>query len=546
MGHSDGNDSKGIMKNRCLAGCLPAACLLLCIGASAARDSQDGPKVSYDVAHDVSPPLRVMAQSAVPSRRHRVEVREPGRNLRLSPAPVEADGATQAVYLPKLPTTQVIAFDGITGNDAMATPPDTNGSVGSTQFVEITNWVYEVFDKTTGKVSLPPTRYETIWHGFNNGCGENDNGDPVVLWDKLAQRWLVSHLSFTSFTQKYLVCVAVSTTADATGPYARYSFDFGSGNPDYEKFAVWPDAYYFSANTIIPKFALTSQPCAFDRKAMLSGNRAKMICFQPDPKNYGLLPSDFDGTIVPPQGEPNHYLELGNTSNRLKEFDFHVDFAHPRQSTFSGPHSIAVPSYSLACRGGFCIPEPPPGSLLDSLGDRLMFRLPYRNFGDHESIVVVHSVKPGERSTAKAATRWYELRSTPPAGNFELYQAGTFQHASTSLWMASIAMDKQGDIAMGMSASSKTVKPSVWYTGRVPSDPLGRMQAPTVAINGSAVQEGGINGSVRWGDYSSMSVDPSDDCTFWYTQEYYNKKNGGAVSVDWSTHIVAFKFDSCT
>ena len=138
--------------------------------------------------------------------------------------------------------------------------------------------------------------------------------------------------------------------------------------------------------------------------------------------------------------------------------------------------------------------------------------------------------------------RWYELRSTPPGGNFSLYQAGTFQNKSTSLWMGSTGMDKQGNIAMGMSASSKTVKPSVWYTGRLATDPLGKMEAPTIAVKGTAVE---IGDSQRWGDYSSMSIDPSDDCTFWYTQMYYNKKHGGAASVDWSTRIVAFKFDSC-
>jgi len=515
------------------------ASLMLCMAAPPAGNSQDVPRVTYDVAHDVSLPLRVMAQFATPPGRRGLGMRAPVRRLHLTPG--GKDGAIQDRYLPKVPTTQIIAFDGITGTQAMAEPPDTNGSVGSTQFVEITNSDYEVFDKTTGEVLLPPTSYLTIWHGFSQGCGRNDNGDPIVLWDKLAQRWLVSHLSFTSFAQQNLVCVAVSTTADATGSYLRYSFDFGSGNPDYEKLAVWLDAYYFSANTITAKFEFTSQPCTLDREAMLSGASAKIICFPPDPKNFSLLPSDLDGATPPPSGEPNHYVELGKTANLLNEFDFHVDFAHPQNSTFTGPHSISVPSFSLACGGNFCIPEPPPGSLLDSLGDRLMYRLAYRNFGDHESMVVVHSVKPGQGSSALAATRWYELRATPPGSAFALYQAGTFQDPKTNLWMASIAMDKQGDIAMGMSASSKSLKPSVWYTGRVPSDPLGKMEAPTVAVKGTAVQ----GNTVRWGDYSSMSVDPSDDCTFWYAQEYYNKKNGGAVSEDWSTHIVAFKFDNC-
>jgi hypothetical protein len=147
-------------------------------------------------------------------------------------------------------------------------------------------------------------------------------------------------------------------------------------------------------------------------------------------------------------------------------------------------------------------------------------------------------VKPGSGSTAVAATRWYELRATPPGSTFTLYQAGTFQNPTASLWMASIAMDKQGNIAMGMSAASKTtLKPSILYTGRVPTDPLGKMEAPFIVAKGTAVQ----TGSNRWGDYSSMSVDPADDCTFWYTQEYYKGSNG----TNWMTHMVSFKFTGC-
>jgi hypothetical protein len=285
-----------------------------------------------------------------------------------------------------------------------------------------------------------------------------------------------------------------------------------------------------------------AEPCALDRDAMLNGrSKAAMICFAPNNNNFSFLPSDLDGATLPPTGEPNHYVELGNTSNSLDEYDFHVDFAHPKKSTFTGPHSIAVPSYSIVC-GVNCIPQPSEGELLESEGDRLLFRLAYRNFGDHESMVVAHAVTPGKGSTAVSAMRWYELRSTPSGGKFSLYQAGTFQDRSTSLWMGSAAMDKQGNIAMGMSASSKTIKPSVWYTGRLASDPLGKMEAPIVAVKGTAIENGD---NQRWGDYSSMSIDPVDDCSFWYSQMYYNQKHGGGASVDWSTRIVEFKFDAC-
>jgi len=171
-----------------------------------------------------------------------------------------------------------------------------------------------------------------------------------------------------------------------------------------------------------------------------------------------------------------------------------------------------------------------------------LFRLAYRNFGDHESLVTAHAVSPGGGSSAQSAMRWYELRATPVGGGFSLYQAGTFRNKSVSLWMGSAAMDKEGNVALGMSASSDAKDPSVWYTGRLASDPLGKMEQPTVAAKGTAIESGD---SQRWGDYSSMSIDPADDCTFWYSQMYYNKKHGGNVSGDWDTRVVAFKFDNC-
>jgi hypothetical protein len=275
---------------------------------------------------------------------------------------------------------------------------------------------------------------------------------------------------------------------------------------------------------------------------MIAGNSAAAVCFNPA-NVYSLLPSDLDGATLPPEGAPNHFLQLGNTTNLVQEYDFHVNFAHPEKSTFSGPNNISVPTFSEVCGGfGNCIPQPHGGETVEGLGDRLLFRLAYRNFGDHESLVTVHAVAPSGGSTAQAAMRWYELRATPVGSAFSLYQSGTFQNKSVSLWMGSAAMDKQGNIALGMSASSDAKDPSVWYTGRLASDPLGKMEQPTVAAKGSAIESGD---SQRWGDYSSMSIDPGDDCTFWYSQMYYNQKHGGPVSSDWDTRIAAFKFDNC-
>jgi hypothetical protein len=492
--------------------------------------------------HDLSLPLAEMAKHAVPTRQ-RGEMPEPKRKHYLSAGKI--DPAVQQQFLRDVSTTNLLSFDGMTSNvSGDAVPPDTNGSAGSTEFVEIVNVSFEVFDKSTGTVLLGPTPIAAIWSGFGGPCASKTaSTDPVVLWDKGAQRWLITQLAFT-FTHDYL-CAAVSATSDATGKYYRYAFNQGSNFSDYPKYSVWTDAYYSTANIYSGSSFLGAQPCALDRNSMLSGGNASVICFPPNSADYGFLPSDFDGTTAPPHGEPAHYIDLGNTTNQLAEYDFHVDFANSTNSTFTGPNNIAVPNFVLLCDEGnnfACIPQPSPGELVDSLSGLLMFRLAYRNFGDHESMVVAHAVAPGSGSTATSANRWYELRATPPGSAFTLYQSGTYQHPTISLWTPSIAMDKQGNIAMGMSASSTSVKPSIAYTGRVPGEPLGQMEAPSVVVVGSAVQTDGGN---RWGDYSGMSIDPTDDCTFWYSQEYYNQANGGGASSDWTTRVVSFKFSSC-
>ncbi|MGA9639951.1 MAG: hypothetical protein WBQ72_01015 [Terriglobales bacterium] len=528
---------------------LLVAALTLAGGLPAWAANKDGNvQVTHDSKHDVSPPLRQMALTAALKggegleKFEKEELRPPKGYLTAVPG---NDPVVQERYLPQVAIKRGLSFDGINHLEAPDFPPDTNGTVGATQFVEQAGAALQVYDKATGKALLPkPVAIDTLFQGFGGLCETTNGGDSVVLWDKLAQQWFVSQLGDTQNNPPYFLCIAISTTADATGSYYRYSFAAGQNLPDYPKYGVWPDAYYGSSNVFnlaLGKY-YGAQPCAFDRAAMLAGQAATMICMTANAANFTLLPSDLDGQTLPPSGEPNHYVELGSQTNELNEFDFHVDFVNPQNSTFTGPNVIAVPNYLLPCNDGpRCVPQPSPGENVDALSGRLMFRLAYRNFGDHESMVATNAVAPGTGSTAAAAVRWYELRST--GGAFSLYQSGTYQSANDNLWMPSIAMDKDGDIAMGMSADSATsLDTSVWYTGRAPSDPLGQMEAPRVAVKGSAVQ---VNGSNRWGDYSSMSVDPSDDCTFWYTQEYYKSKVGGAESNDFSTHIVSFRFPQC-
>ncbi len=495
-----------------------------------AQQTSSNPTVIPPVSYDISPPLVDLVASAPPkaaTSQRNIPLRRP-RPTVAPPASVTQDSALQQLSLPLVSTSPGLDFDGI-GADGVA-PPDTNGSVGATQFAQIVNVEYAVYEKTSSALLLGPTPIHIIWSGFNGDCATGDGSDPVVLYDKAAQRWVVGQMN----VKLNAYCMAVSTTSDATQSYYRYEFSFGSNTPDYPKLAVWPDAYYWTANTFSSASAfLGANPCAFDRATMLSGGPANAICMQQNPSVDSLLPADLDGTTPPPTGEPNFYLQMAAPSS-LNLFKFHVDFTTPANSTFTGPTAIPVAAFSEACGGGTCIPQPGTTQQLDSLGDRLMFRLAYRNYGDHESLVVNHSVMAG----SSVGVRWYEIRS--PNVTPTVFQQGTFSPDSQYRWMGSIAMDQSGDIAVGYSASSSSNFPAVRYTGRVPSDPAGTMESENSIIEGTGSQTTGSAGS-RWGDYSSMSVDPADDCTFWYTNEYLTT-NG---TFNWNTRIGSFKFTSC-
>jgi uncharacterized repeat protein (TIGR01451 family) len=327
--------------------------------------------------------------------------------------------------------------------------------------------------------------------------------------------------------------VAVSTTSDATGSYNRYAFSY-SNFDDYPKMSVWPDAYYVTFNMFgpAPIFPfLGADACAYDRTAMLNGQTATQVCFQQGSSVGSLLPSDLDGPTSPPAGSPNFMMNFG--VNSLNLFKFHVDFATPANSTFTGPTSIPVAAFTPLCNGGRgCVPQSGTNTRLDSLADRLMHRLAYRNFGDHESLVVNHAVAVDTSS----GVRWYEIQN--PNGTPSVAQQSTFAPDASFRWMGSMAMDANGDIALGYSVSSSNTFPSIAFAGRLASDPASTLGAETSIIDGAGAQ---LNGLTRWGDYSAMQIDPVDDCTFWYTTEYL--KNSG--SFNWNTRIANFKFPTC-
>jgi len=450
----------------------------------------------------------------------------------------QRDPALQTGAGPLVATTAGVNFDGVgvglSGFSVTSAPPDTNGAVGATQYVQWVNTSFAVLNKTTVAVFHCPAAGITLWQGFCGPCEANNDGAPIVLYDKAANRWVMTQFSVTG--GQFFQCVAVSTTSDASGTFRRFSFQFTDFN-DYPKVGVWPDGYYLTFNMFNAAGTafLGGKACALDRNQILtaSGTPAAMQCFQLSSTFGGLLPSDLDGATPPSAGSPNYFLAFDDVGlNGLNLWKFHVDWLTPANSTFTGPTKLSTAAFTEACNGGTCVSQPATTQQLDSLADRLMYRLAYRNFGDHESLVVNHSVDV----SGHAGVRWYEVRN--PGSAPAVFQQGTFSPDSNSRWMGSIAMDKVGNIAVGYSVSSSSLFPSIRFTGRVPTDPLGTLEAENTIKDGAGSQNGRLS---RWGDYSSIAIDPVDDCTFFYTNQY--EKTTG--SFNWSTRIASFKFPGC-
>ena len=523
------------------------AALSLAIGVALPRFARSGNPFDVEVivedGHDFSRPLRDVEppnKQTNPPREIPLGRPHPG------PGAIAADPVVQKSPLAAAPTTAGLGFDGVgtgfTGPDGTfavdAAPPDPNGAVGDTQYVQWVNESFAVFDKSTGQVLKGPIPGNALWQGFGGGCEANNDGDPIVQYDKLNKRWIFTQFSVS--TTPYLQCVAVSLTSDATGSFFRYAFPMGNF-PDYPKLGVWPDAYYITFNMFNGNSFTGPKACAMDGAAMRAGQAATMVCFQLSTSFASLLPSDVDGATQPPAGSPNFLLSLSST-NVLRFWRFHVDFTAPANSTFTGPTNITVAVFTRACGGGVCVPQRGTKNKLDSLGDRLMYRLAYRNFGNHEALVVNHSVAAASSSSGQTGVRWYELRNgSGPLSSAAplLYQQGTYAPSDGNYrWMGSAAMDKAGNLAVGYSVSGDNLYPGVRYAGRAPGDAPGKLGSEVSIIEGAGSQLQPLN---RWGDYSAIAIDPSDDCTFWYTNEYL--KSSGKWN--WSTRIASFKFASC-
>jgi hypothetical protein len=451
------------------------------------------------------------------------------------------DPDLQTVYPSSASPIVGLSFDGISWNSADLSspntdknlPPDSNVAVGTTQVVEVANAEFAVFDKGNGALTPGyPVPLVSLFAslGPSDPCVAYHGGDPIVLYDQIAGRWLVNHLVFATGN----ICIAVSATSDATGAFYVYDFPFPH-TPDYPKFGIWSDGYYFSSNSYDKSSGafVGADACAFDRSMLTNGLATSAVCFQNSSKVFSLLPSGLDGALLPPTGSPDFFLQLG--ANALSLFKFHVDFATPSQSTFIGPMTIGVGKFTNAGS----IPQPGTTNQLPSTSDRVMYRLSYRNFGAYESLLVNHTVQVAG-SSSQTGLRWYELRN--PNGAPVVYQQSTFSPDATYRWMGSLAQDKQGNMLLEYSASSSSVFPAIRFTGRFVTDPPNEMQHESVIQAGFGSQTPTPNASSGWGDYSSVSVDPVDGCTFWFVNEYLPYTGYS----NWVTHIASAKFGGCS
>jgi hypothetical protein len=498
------------------------------------------------IAHGTSAPLRsyvgaTQARPSIPPRE--IPLRQPNK-----PGPGGGGGRgggtpwtdsdLQTTYGPSQlilgPVFQGIGFTGYL-------PPDQNISVGinsanaQKQIVQIVNTSYAVYDSSGNTLASGDIAAALFAALGNSLCATTDGGDPIVLYDKLDQRWLISQLAYnSSFTDNHF-CLAISTSSDATGSYAVYDIPFGTNLPDYPKLAVWQDGIYFSANIFHTGSTFTgAQACSFPRSAVTSLPSTLTFTCNPGGNRsvYNILPADLEGTTLPPTSGPDYYLQfvdnLSSTSGNV------LTLYQLSAGSLTTVANLTVNTFHEACGGGSCIPQSGTSQLLDSLGDRLMYRLSYRSYGtSSQAMVASHAVRVSS-SSSQTGIRWYRICQS--GSSFSICQESTFSPDNSQYrWMGSIAQDKCGDLGLGYSTSSVSTFPSVAVTGKLASE--SGMELEQQMYPGQSYQAG----YSRWGDYTSISLDPSDDSTFWYTNEYVTPPVLGFAFL-WQTVIGSSKF----
>src|SRR6266566_3678603 len=571
-----------------------AALVFLAVSPPAAaqyipRTQRLTPTFYRPVAFDVSPALRSLPPAARPlvfDPNKIIEVRperrgSEGREAHRVKA-YSADGVLQLFSSAPTIPAPLLTFEGLSNQDNFnlygfrVNPPDSDGEVGPNHYVELINLALAVFDKQ-GNLLAGPIDTGSLWSGFAIPDCTDPSGDPVVLYDQLEDRWFLSQFTTSGLndpTKPFWNCVAVSTTGDPAGTYYRYAFETTSDDifyfPDYPKYGLWRDSYILTTREFGPTVEYGIGVYALERDKMLAGDpNARAVKFFLDGNapgmlplvGDGLLPPDIDGRRMPANGAPaplvgtqDNDASYGATFDALNIWELNVKWQANPVASISLNTQLPVASFDSIFPGGRfpgqtsrdCLAQPgvPPtaNNLLDILSyrQRPTFRLAYRNFRTYESLVTNQSV---EALPGVAGARWYEIRRT--GGTYSVYQQGTYApNDGVHRWMGSVAMDKKGDIALGYSVVNGTnVYPGIRYTGRLAGDTLGEMTlGEGTIIDGSGVQR---TTNSRWGDYTDITVDPTDDCTFWYVNEYYTLAGQQSSLAGWQTRIASFKLPGC-
>ena len=501
----------------------------------------------------------------------------------MKPACLKAAGIALLAVLASsalLSAQTVTSFAGISASQ-LSNPRndiDPNGAVGTKQYAEWTNVYFQAYDKATLKPiwSSPLVGTKPLTQNGLANCG-SIGGDGVLLFDHLAHRWVIGGHN-TPGNGAYYYCIAVSNTDDLSSAQLKwyaYAFNLtsvvGKNNagqaffPDWPKLGTWSDAYYLTFDLLDVNNhyqPVGASVCALDRSLMLiNATPRPMQCFT-DPPNpptagrylsHSLIPADVEGSTAPPAGRHEFLVSIQNppddgvttTSGAINLWELAVNWSNPANSTFTN-HTLQVPIYTPGCYNlvhigyTWCAPEPLTGPTgghhkIDSVGDRFMPRMAYRNFGAHESFLVSHTVRTGTGANTQTSIRWYELRGS---GVPTLFQTNTLKFdTATFRFMPSIAQDKNGNAAVGYSFSSNTLHPGIraaWW-----NLPLSTAPTELTLFDGTGDQ----GNTTQYGDYSSMTVDPVDDCTFWYVNEYFTTNQ--TATLNWHTRISHFKAAGC-
>ncbi|HEX6869544.1 MAG TPA: hypothetical protein VF163_00475 [Micromonosporaceae bacterium] len=540
--------------------------------------TRGGPIFREAAAFDTSRPLRELAAAATPARSAAAvsEVRA-DRGPRLTDRGHTGDAALQTAAASAAIADPLITFDGLSSQDnfnifgGRVNPPDPVGDVGPNHYVEMVNLVYGVYSKT-GQPLLAPVDTGTLWAGFPIDECTEPSGDPIVVYDQVADRWIL-----TQFTTRglgypneplnlFYNCVAISTTGDPTGSYYRYAFTTGYNFPDYPKYGVWRDSYLVTTREfgILDESIYGIGVYGLERNKMIEGDpTARSVSFllkdSEVPLNLigdGLLPPDMDGKQKPRSDAPAPIIGsqddgsgYGGTIDALNIWEFDVKWRSTPTASLRFAAQLPVAGFDsvfpCAPTARDCLPQPGitnTAQYLDILSyrQRPTWRLAYRNAGGYETMVTNQSV---EAAPGVAGIRWYEIRRTD--GVYSVHQQGTYAPGDgVHRWMGSIAMDKFGNAALGYSVvNGVDVYPGIRYTGRLAGDPAGQMTlGEGVIVNGTGVQ---TSTNSRWGDYTSMNVDPVDDCTFWYVNEYYTAAGQASSPAGWQTRIGSFRLPGC-